>query len=49
MKNCGLQLLTELRFARRSSSRGRKAIVVAVAAAAGFLLGATGTATAVLC
>ena len=36
MKKCGLQLLTELTFGRCSSSGGRVAIVVAVAAAAGF-------------
>jgi hypothetical protein len=46
MKNCGSQLLAVLRIGRRASSSGRNAIVVAVAAAAGFLFGGAGIVSA---
>ena len=48
MKKCGLQLLTGQRFGRGRSSGGRNAIVVAIATAAGFLLGGTGAVNAAI-
>ncbi len=46
MKTCGLQLLTGLTFGRCTLLGGRDAIIVAIAAAAGFLTGDTRTVSA---
>ncbi|HJQ80335.1 MAG TPA: PEP-CTERM sorting domain-containing protein [Lacipirellulaceae bacterium] len=48
MKKCGLQFLTGQRFGRGRSSGGTNAIVIAIAAAAGFLLGGACTLNAAI-